>query len=213
VSTPEPDSDNVGWDEVAKHLIDPQDCKKPVIFDVQTAAKRQLESAALLWFLEADIGSVYALAVAAQELIDNTKKKLTKWRSLSQKAEINPWSPAMQNFLKVRQSFLKHGPDRNRKGKHSVDLDPSDVGVVLFSAIGSYVLFYHKATPLMKVFGARYTLERPSILPPDQTAGSFLIDGVSVDDLLGICRSEFVIQALARTGDAIRKRKGANPEK
>jgi len=205
--------DSVNWDEIAKLLVEPQDPKKPVIFDVQTVAKRQIESAILLWFLEADIGSIYALTVAAQELVDNAKAKDAKERIAKGLPKEEPGSDfpaAMKAFMRVRQRFLKHGPDRNLRA--SVDLSPRDVSAVLFSAVGNYTIFYHKTPPLMKLFAARFSLERPSLLPRGQTAGEFLMDRVSVDDLAGLSRSEFLLGALTRCGNALACLKGANPK-
>ena len=63
------------WAEVVKRLIEPQDREKVVPFDERSTAKGHIESAILLWFLDADLAATSTLARAAHEVVHNAGKK------------------------------------------------------------------------------------------------------------------------------------------
>lgn len=197
MSTPESDSDSVKWDEVAKRLIEPQDRNKWVQFDVQSTARGHIESAILLWFLDADIAATYSLARAAQEVVHNSGKKKGKPGYFSARLESTP--PTFRAEFDQPKNFFKHGPSRDYP-EPVVKIDGEDLDAMLFDATASYVALYLHATPLMRLFATRATLERPALLEFWSSPSSFLYD-VKIDGLKELCRSEFLLESVALIGE------------
>jgi len=192
VTAPETEHECIKWDDVAKRLIGSKKPEKEIKVDVQGAARGQIESAMLLWFLEADPVSIHTLAVAAQELLHNANLEGSKKSPV--KSLIKSWPKARQIKLKVAQNFFKHGPDRKNPGP-TVDYRPIFGLAALLDATACYIASYgYKATPLMRIFAARQDLEdgRPAIL-----------NGINVDELKDFSRSDFLIQGITKSGRAI----------
>lgn len=203
MSTPESNSESVAFDDVAKRLLGPQSHRssKPVVFDMERAAKGQIESAIMLWFLEGDIGAIFTLARAAQELVHNAGRKVGK---PSQGMEMEAsWATEVRAVYKVPQNFLKHGPDRNNP-EPQIDLEADAVEAFLFDAAASYVNLYHKATALMRLFASKLALEQPGFLSPGHSAGFFLY-GADVDSIKHLSRTEFLVEAISCLGEHIQK--------
>jgi hypothetical protein len=198
------ESECVKWDEIAKLLVESKGSKETVTVDVESAAQGQLESAILLWFLEADIVSTHALAVAAWELIFNAGKRSKKPSENRTKIETD-WSESMQHALKVHWDFSKHGPGRKYK-KTSIPYRPSDTSAILVNAVQDFLNLFDKASPLMRLFATRATVEHPHFLSAGRTPGVFL-HGIEVDDIAHLCRSEFMLECLVRCGPAGRAKK------
>jgi hypothetical protein len=186
----------VKWDEIVKLLIEPKDPTATVPVDLEAAAKGQIESAILLWFLEADIASIHSLAAAAWEIIHNTGKRIGK--PSRNRKEIENWPLAKQEHLKIPWNFAKHGTDRKFKAV-SVNYKPKQTNAILLDAVNDFISLYDRATPLMRIFGARITLEYPNFLKPGHTPGLFL-DHIAVDGIANLCRSEFLLEALVLHG-------------
>ena len=195
MSTPEADTDFIEWDDAAKQLIKPQDRTKPIPLDIQTAAQGEIESAMLLWFLEADLGSIYTLARAAQELVHNVGRKANKPSQFEKR--MTYWTPVMKAKIKVPQNFLKHGPSRKRAAPNTEQLDSFVVESMILDATTTFSDIYQLITPLMKLFTARLIMEEPSSLPAHLTASGFL-DDIDVEGLEKLSRSRFLVAALAR---------------
>lgn len=193
MTAPEPQYEYIKWDELAKWLIGSKKLEREIKVNVQTAARGQIESAMLLWFLEGDPVSIHTLAVAAQELLHNANLEGSQKSPV--KSLIKSWPKSRQIKLKVAQNFFKHGPDRKNPGP-TVDYRPVFGQAALFDATACYIASYgHKATPLMRLFMTRLDLEagKPATL-----------SGVNVDELKDCTRSDFLVQGIAKSDRAIR---------
>jgi hypothetical protein len=198
------EGDCVKWDEIAKLLIDSKPLPKgKVRIDIESAARGQIESAALLWFLEGDLASIHSLAVAAQKLLHTEGKKIGK--PSTNLTHIEAWPPKQQANWNKQRNFFQHGPDRNNPDPFVEHIaDKGDV--TLWDAIKCYVELHDRATPLMRLFATRFALENSYLLNPGYAPGCFL-SGIAVDDIAHLCRSEFLLECLVRHGPAARAKK------
>jgi hypothetical protein len=152
------------------------------------AARGQLESAILLWFLEKDLASIHTLTVAAQELLHHTGKPQGKPSRLV--SLINAQPPAFQRQARAAQNFFKH-PKKHARVPYS----PLSAELFIIDAIALYEDLGNHLTPLMKLFSLRFALSYPSTLPFDLTLAKFPVS-VRVDEVAKLGRPEFLQKIL-----------------
>src|SRR6476660_10353827 len=103
------------------------------------AARRQLETAILLYFHEGDPVSIHTLACAAHEVIRDFNKATGGKRTMTEEIE-DLIKPQMlreyRSTLKKAQNFFKH----HRKGQEraTVDLVPHYTQVIILDACYTY---------------------------------------------------------------------------
>jgi hypothetical protein len=175
VSAPEP--------EIVKLLTS----KGFVLISRMDAARGQLESAILLWFLEKDLASIHTLTVSAQELFHHTGKPHGKPSRLV--SLIKSQSKAFQREAREAQNFFKHP----QKYDH-LPYPPLAAELFMIDAMSVYEDLGNHLTPLMKLFALRFALSYPDTLPFDLRAK--LPVGVRVDDLAKLGRADFLKKVL-----------------
>lgn len=154
-----------------------------VLITRMDAARGQLESAILLWFLEKDLASIHTLTVAAQELLHHTGKPHGKPSRLVSLTKSQP--PAFRRWATEAQNFFKH-PKKEGRLLYS----PVAAELVMIDAMAVYEDLGNHLTPLMKLFALRFALSYPDTLPFDFTPK--LPVGVRVDDVAKLSRAEFL---------------------
>ncbi|PYJ69355.1 MAG: hypothetical protein DME75_11245 [Verrucomicrobia bacterium] len=151
------------------------------------AARGQLESAILLWFLEKDLASIHTLTVAAQELLHHTGKPQGKPSKLVSLIKSQP--RAFQKQAREAQNFFKH-PQKHTRVLYS----PLSAELFIIDALALYEDLANHLTPLMKLFAIRFSLSYPDTLPFDLTVK--LPIGVRRDDLAKLGRADFLKEVL-----------------
>jgi hypothetical protein len=151
----------------------------------EEAARGQLESAILLWFLERDPASVHTLAVAAQELLHHTGReagnpsKTVMWLKAQPKK--------FQDMARFPQNFFKHA-----KKNQLTSFAPLISEMCMIDAVSLYEDLFHRLTPLMRLFALRFSLSWPNIASVDMMK-SKLIKGVELPkNIAQLSRSEFL---------------------
>jgi hypothetical protein len=167
---------------------------------VETAAKGQIESAIVIWFLEGDVASIHSLAVAAQKLLHVAGTKIGK--PSKNLTHIATWPDKTQKRWNRARNSFNHGPDRDFP-KQSVSHSVAQGEIIMWDAVQCYLGVHDRLTPLMRLFAVRFTLENPRFINPAFSPGVFLND-IAVDDIGHLCRSEFLLECLLRNGPATR---------
>jgi hypothetical protein len=167
--------------------VEPTISKDFVLITRMDAARGQLESAILLWFLEKDLASIHTLTVAAQELLHHTGKPHGKPSRLV--SLINSQSQTFQKRAREAQNFFKH-PKKHARVLYS----PRTAELFIIDALALYEDLSNHLTPLMKLFALRFAASYPDTLPFDLTAK--LPVGVRRDDLAKLSRADFLKEVL-----------------
>jgi hypothetical protein len=181
-----------GWDQIAKWLIESKGRQKWVRITRESAARGQIESAILLWFLDADVASIHTLTIAAQELLHSVGKK--RGKPCRDVTWIKSLPKADQKLMRLPQNFFKHA---NTDPNAQIDYPPTFGDMHLIDDVISYQELYDKLTPIMRLFATRFAVEYLHILPVDETAKQVLM-GIQIDDLAELSRSEFLVKCLPR---------------
>src|ERR1700730_9951711 len=181
--------DDVPWDESAKLLIKPRGNLETIEITREAVARGQIESAILLWFLDADIASIHTLSVAAQEIVHTLGKTVGKPSLLVEL--IKAQSKRLRNAIRFPQNFFKHF-----KKEKVITYKPVVGEMTLLDAVMSFSQVF-TMTPLMALFLARITLERPDLLKKRGSPSKF-VNGAHIDDLAKTTRSKFLQECLTR---------------
>lgn len=180
------------WDKVAKLLIEAQPKTEWVEITRQAAARGQIESAVLLWFLEADIASIHALAVASQEILHTLGKKVGKPSLVVSMTNAQP--KHVQKAMRLPQNFFKHA---HRDSSDTLRYRPVIGEINVLDAVMLYGEIFGKVSPLMRVFLARFAFEEPTIFKSGLDPAIYL-QGAKIDDLSEVPRSVFMVECLRR---------------
>lgn len=188
--------DDLGWDKIVKLMTESEGRIKGERIEItrESAARGQLESAILLWFLEGHVASIHTLAVAAQELLHGVGKKAGKPSKVASWIKSKP--KAFQKLSRLPQNFFKHA---NTDPNASINYPPVLGDMHIVDAVMSYEDLFQKLPPVMQLFAARFAVEYPDILPVDYAATKIL-KGAKIDDLAELSRSDFLVECLARVG-------------
>lgn len=116
------------------------------------AARRQLETAVVLYFHEGDPVSIHTLTGAAYEVL----------RNLNHKQDGNPmikdWAPEMikpeyagnfRDLLNQAQNFFKHA---DRDAEATLEFQPHETEILLLDAVWTYRRLARERLPLLGVF-------------------------------------------------------------
>ena len=130
------------------------------------AARRQIESAIWLWFLDADIVSVHTLTAAAHRILTD----------LAEQRGVNPL-PFTKAYLPTRhekeasrrfrdaEAFFKHA-----KNAETYGFDEIWIELYLFDAVMAYAHLFDNndsGSALMSTFVVRFGVQRPDLFAPN----------------------------------------------
>lgn len=116
------------------------------------AARRQLETAVVLYFHEADPVSIHTLTSAAYEVLRNVN------RARNGAQMIKDWAPEMikpeyakefKDRLNEAQNFFKHA---NRDAEATLEFQPGETELLLLDAVWTYRRLAGERLPLLGVF-------------------------------------------------------------
>jgi hypothetical protein len=137
---------------------------RPLKLSKIDAARRQIESAIWLWFVDADIVSVHTLAAAAHSLLLD----LAEHRGVTPLPQTTgyftrPREKATKRTLRDAEAFF-----RDAKSAETYACDEVLIELRLFDAVMAYAnLFDHEAgSALMSTFVVRFGVERPDLFAP-----------------------------------------------
>lgn len=124
------------------------------------AAKRQLETAIKLYFYDADIISIYALAAAAHQILNDIgKSKGTA--SLFNDENIRPEKKKEWHALVAKpQNFFKHA-DKDPNGY--LDFAPEGTELMLITACTAYRQLTQENPVWLMAFNAWLAIQKPDV--------------------------------------------------
>ena len=142
-------------------------CNKPRLLKLSKidAAKRQLESAIWLWFVDADIVSVHTLAAAAHRLL----------LDLAERRGVASLLLATEYFTKQREKEPKRRLQEaeefftGAKSAETYAFDEVLVELRLFDAVMAYASLFDRdsRSALMSTFVVRFGVQRPDLFAPN----------------------------------------------
>jgi len=157
--------------------------------DKLTAATAQLEAAIFLWFNMQNPIPIHGLAAAALDCLHALGGKSGK------PSLVETWIKSQRSAARERaryfQSFIKHG---FKDLDETVDYSPKHGEVLMTDAVVCYEKLFHKKTPLMFLFLARYILENPDVILPE--GKDFIPTGAYADYVTGLNRKDFMNEIL-----------------
>jgi hypothetical protein len=121
------------------------------------AARRQLDTALLLYFNHVDPVSIHTLGAAA----DGILRDLSTTPTLTQRGleELPPeLRTAIEKALKVPQNFLKHA---DRDPEEILDFAPGITELMLLDASAKYWELSGEKTPMTKAYEVWFSLQHP----------------------------------------------------
>jgi hypothetical protein len=164
------------------------------------AARRQIEAAIWLWFVDSDTISVHTLAAAAHRLL----------RELAALWGVTAW-PSSEAYLPKREERNEIFPledaakfFREAKTKETYEVSEQWTELYLFDAVIAYsnLAGQRRASALMSTFVVRFGVERQDLFVPD--AFSLLERKVnktfSLERLEGLSKMEFLKECLGFLG-------------
>jgi hypothetical protein len=165
-------------------------------FPAKARQGTQLETAIRLWFEERDTGSIHTLAVAASGILHQIcKEKGIKTSVVNDLIKKKP--PAirkrMRSALRSAQNLFKHGRQEVRQWKKVTYLIPEFTELVLLDCCGMYQRLFGTLSPLMHLYGLRYSLFNPGAFPIE-----IEVKGIEIEDLRRFTHREFLEKVFPR---------------
>src|SRR5712691_10305440 len=145
--------------------MSPRTQPRPLKLSKIDAARRQIESAIWLWFLDADIVSVHTLAAAAHRLLlDLAQRRGVTPLPLTTGCFARRRAKETKRTLRDAEAFF-----RDAKSAETYACDELLVELRLFDAVMAYAnLFEHEsASALMSTFVVRFGVQRPDLFAPN----------------------------------------------
>ena len=129
------------------------------------AARRQIESAIWLWFMDADIVSVHTLAAAAHRLM----------LDLAKRRGVTPLPATTEYFAKRHERETSHAVRngeaffKDAKNAETYACDEVLVELRLFDAVMAYANLFEResGSALMSTFVVRFGVQRPDLFAPN----------------------------------------------
>lgn len=124
------------------------------------AARRQLETAILLYFNEADPVSIHTLAAAAHEILRNLGAMTSSPMLLERSMEQLPpeLRDAIQKGMRIPQNFFKHA---DRDADELLDFAPGLTELALLDAIVKYMELTGEQTLLLRAYEKWFEIQKP----------------------------------------------------
>jgi len=130
------------------------------------AAKRQLETAIILYFHEADPVSIHALASAGYDVLNDLNRRTGGTPMMIKDRFINEIKPEHRKMLLAKinkaRNFFKHA---SRDSDTSLDFSPGQSELLLLDACDKYRQISNEFPPLFKLFRSWYMLKHPDLCP------------------------------------------------
>jgi hypothetical protein len=128
------------------------------------AAKRQLETAIVLYFHEADPVSIHALASAGYDVLNDLNRRTGGTPMMIKDRFINQIKPEHRKMLldKINKArnFFKHA---DKDSDATLDFSPGQSELLLLDACDKYRQLSNEFPPLFKLFQSWYMLKHPDI--------------------------------------------------
>ncbi len=135
--------------------------KKPARIRVTKldAAKRQIETALLLWFHDGDAIAIHILTSAAHRIVhDLLVHEGKSSTSFDNKYLPKGFEKETKKILRRAETFFKHARD---DPNDTLDFSPESTQHYLFDAVESYLKLFHNETGLMTAYRLHYQLSFP----------------------------------------------------
>jgi hypothetical protein len=126
------------------------------------AARRQLETAILLYFNEADPVSVHTLAAASHEILKDLGLRTKSPMFLERTFEILPQALRDRIRQEVRrpQNFFKHA---DLDAEESIDFVPGMTEWTLLDAMAKYIELNGERTPMLRLYETWFATRYPEL--------------------------------------------------
>jgi hypothetical protein len=125
------------------------------------AARRQLETAAILYFNELDLVSVHALAAAAYEVVETIAKKRGR-STLIQRSLLDFLTDDLvkeaRKAIRSPQNFFKHA---DKDLDEQLELDPAFTEYIMLDAMVTYAQITGEKPILFNAFSGWFILQKP----------------------------------------------------
>jgi hypothetical protein len=163
------------------------DFTKCVVVTRQDVTKSQLDTAIELWFTDKSDVSVHTLVSATLEILTQLGKPKGKRSHMYNKETLQ----LLGKRLKMAANFFKHA---SKDPNHCLKFAPAANEILLSDALNLYGKVFGSLTPLMQTFLAWFTVFRaaPGTNIPTEQLQSLLPEGVEIEDLATLNRSEFL---------------------
>jgi hypothetical protein len=163
--------------------------RRVAVVNKKHAAIFQLEAAIWLWFRWPEPISIHTLAVASNECFNALAGRKKQPSILQQWIKAQP--QAIQKRIRKIQNFFKHGL-MDLTGE--VRLPPLLSEITMFDSVICCKIAFSAITPLMCLYGARFSLEHTDILQRDFRP--YFLEGIQINDLGDTSRAEFFVKLL-----------------
>lgn len=128
------------------------------------AARRQLETSALLYFNDLDLVSVHALAAAAYEVVETIAKKRGR-STIIQRSILDFLTDDLvkevRKAIRSPQNFFKHA---DKDSGEQFEFDPAFTEYLMLDAMVTYAQITGETPALFNVFSAWFTFQNPKAL-------------------------------------------------
>lgn len=127
------------------------------------AARRQLETAALLYFNDRDIISVHTLAAAAYEIVETIAQKRGS-STLVQRSLLNflpdDLVKDVRKAMRTPQNFLKHA---DKDPEAQLEFEPNFTELILLDAMATYAQITGDIPSIFNAFSTWLGLQKPDM--------------------------------------------------
>ncbi len=157
------------------------------IITKKSAARKQIETAILLWFTNSDPISILALAAAANNCYTALAAHIGKPSFFE--TWLRQQSKGFQDEVREARNFIKHGY-KDMKGR--VYYSPRLAEVLMVDSVVCHENLFPKGrlSPLMRLYLARFALEHPRIVVPERRP--VFAKGIDVQKLRKLSRADFL---------------------
>ena len=135
-----------------------------IMIDKLDAARRQLETAALLYFNDQDIVSIHTLTAAAYEIVESLAQRRgrsTLAQSSLLKLLSDDLAKEVRSAMRVPQNFLKHA---DRDPDAQLEFEPDFTEFLLLDAMSTYAQITGEIPRLFDVFSKWFAIQKPHSL-------------------------------------------------
>lgn len=153
------------------------------------AARRQLETAMLLYFREADPVAIHSLAAAAHEILKDLSSKVGSPMPIERtlvRALGKELAEKLGSLARKPQNFFKHA-DRNAESV--LEFSPGLTDLILLDGVVQYCSITGEQPPMLGVFIAWFSIQHPEVLENTSAHESILR---AHRELRSLTRTEFL---------------------
>lgn len=177
----------MGLTQCPSNVVNSQDLKKVAVTKLD-AARRQLETAVILWFHEGDPVSIHTLVAAAYQILYDLNKKrggapMMKDAKIVRPERMKEW----QRIFAKWENFFKHA---DRDPLKTLLFPPQVTRNFMLDAIAKYGEMSHEERPLFRLFNFYMIFTEPQFFKDDDFVKRFQ-DEVVPNLPAGITKREF----------------------